>query len=54
MTGALMRRDQVADEIDRCKESGVWPGVDDGVSDFELPEWAEENTIQPNWDDDDD
>jgi hypothetical protein len=53
MTGALMRRDQVADEIDKCKESGVWPGLDDGVSDFELPAWAEENTIQPNWDDDD-
>jgi len=51
LTGALLKRDQIASRIEDCRASGVWPGLDDEVTDFELPEWATENDEEPDWDD---
>jgi hypothetical protein len=51
LTGALLKRDQIASRIEDCWASGVWPGLDDEVTDFELPEWATENDEEPDWDD---
>lgn len=53
LTAAKLRRDQVLAQIVAAMKSGCWPGIDDGMTDFELPEWAAENDVELDFSDDD-